>query len=219
MLVRFTGRAEGDLGHRGRWVAVAGVDPAVEARRRQVVDRPWSWARQVHGAGVVTVEGPGGGAGQPGDALVTTSRRAALAVLTADCAPVALASGGGAYGVVHAGWRGLVAGVVERAVAALRAVGGGPVEAALGPCIHPGCYEFGETELAQVASRWGQAVRARTAAGEPALDLPTAVRVALGDAGVEIVHHQDVCTACCPGWFSHRGRGEVERQAVVAWAP
>src|SRR3954465_13409901 len=84
--VRFTGRAEGDLGHAGAWVEVAEVDPQVEARRRGVLDVPWAWVRQGHGNAVVEVDRIGGGAGEVGDALVAVEPGPALAILTADCA-------------------------------------------------------------------------------------------------------------------------------------
>src|SRR5205085_3015575 len=64
--VRFTGRGEGDMGHGGAYVHQ--VAPDVEARRRAVVDAPWTWLRQVHGDTVVTVAGPGAGAGTKADA-------------------------------------------------------------------------------------------------------------------------------------------------------
>ena len=216
--VRFTGRAEGDLGHAGRWVAVADVDPAVTARRRAVLERPWSWLRQVHGDRVVLVERPGGAAGETGDALVTAHSGAALAVLTADCAPVALASPEGVVGAVHAGWRGLEAGVVDRTAALMRRLGATSIVAALGPCIHAECYEFGPADLDRLAATLDDRVRARTAAGRPALDHPAAVAAALERAGVALHHDEDVCTACSPGrYYSHRARSEQERQATVVW--
>src|SRR5438045_8201314 len=85
----FTGRPEGDLGHAGTWVEVDEINPDVAARRHAVLDRPWSWVRQVHGNGVVVVDAPGAGVGQVGDALVASAPGPALAILTADCAPIA----------------------------------------------------------------------------------------------------------------------------------
>jgi hypothetical protein len=217
--VRFTGRAEGDLGHAGAWVGVSDVDPAVEARRRAVVDRPWSWLRQVHGDAVHVVGGPGGCAGEVGDALVTADAAVAVAVLTADCAPLALASDEGIVAAVHAGWRGLVAGVIDRTAERMRALGATDVVAALGPCIHAECYEFSARDLDEVAAELGDGVRGVTAGGRPALDVPAAVRAGLERAGVRLVHDADVCTACSDGHYSHRARGELERQAVVVWRP
>ena len=221
---RFTGRAEGDLGSVGRGNGDGSPrspaeEEALATRRRAVVDLPWTWLRQVHGAQVVTVERPGAAGGEAADAAVTRTPDAVLAVLTADCAPVALASPEGVVAVAHAGWRGLVAGVLEKTVGAMRALGAGRVEAVLGPCIHAECYAFGPADLDRVAARLGDGVRGRTAGGAPALDLPTAVARALAAVDVPVDLASSACTACTPGWFSHRARGETERQALVLWLP
>ena len=215
--VAFTGRADGDMGHGGD--SVVAVRPDVAARRRAVVDLPWTWLRQVHGAGVVRVAGPGEGAGAPADAVVTAEAGCAVAVLTADCPPVALASAEGVIGVAHAGWRGVVAGVLEATVAEMRSMGASHIEAVIGPCIRPGCYAFGSGQLDEVAARLGDGVRATTTAGEPALDIPAAVRIALARAGVDPGAVADVgtCTACSSRHYSWRARGEQERQAAVIW--
>ncbi|MBW3627816.1 MAG: laccase domain-containing protein [Gemmatimonadetes bacterium] len=69
----------------------------------------------------------------------------------------------------------------------------------------------------------GPHVRATTSAGTPALDVPAAVRSALGAAGVDEVEERASCTACAtddrgaPLWFSHRARREEQRQALVSW--
>ena len=94
-------------------------------------------------------------------------RPSALAILTADCASVALGSAEGVFGAVHAGWRGLLAGVVEATVAAMRARGAGDVVGALGPCIHPECYEFSDADLDAVAAAYG---RRRARAGRRKVD-------------------------------------------------
>jgi len=235
--VAFTGRAEGDMGHGGDTVLtpppggdpiaaeppgrnrIGAIRPDVAARRRAVVDLPWTWLRQVHGAGVVRVEGPGRSAGATADAAVTAQAGCAVAVLTADCAPVALASPEGVIGVAHAGWRGVVAGVLEATVVEMRALGATRIEAVIGPCIRPGCYAFGPDRLDEVAGRLGDGVRATTTAGEPALDLPAAVREALAIAGVDPGAVADVgtCTACSPDHWSWRAGHERERQAAVIW--
>jgi polyphenol oxidase len=216
--VAFTGRAEGDMGHGGEFVFA--VRPDVAERRRAVVDLPWTWRSHVHGTGVVRVEHPGHHAGTPADAAVTATPGCALAVLTADCAPVALASPEGVIGVAHAGWRGVLSGVLEATVAEMRGLGASStIHAVVGPCIRPPCYEFGPEQLDEVAARLGDGVRTTTAAGAPALDLPGAVRAALAKAGVEGDHVHDVgtCTACSPGHFSWRARKEHQRQAAVVW--
>ena len=203
------------MGHGGAYVHT--VAPEIEARRRTVVDAPWTWLRQVHGKEVVTVHGPGDGAGSKADASVTADAGSVLAVLAADCAPVALASPEGVIAVVHAGWRGLAGGVLQRAVEAVRGLGATDLSAALGPCIHAECYEFGAAELDAVAAALGDGVRSKTARGRPALDVPASVRAALAIAGVDGLLDVDVCTACSTDYFSWRARGDTGRQALVAW--
>jgi len=170
----------------------------------------------VHGADVVVVDAPGRHAGAHADAAVTATEGCVLSVQVADCAPIALV-GDGVVGVAHAGWRGLVAGVVPATVEAMRSLGAGEIVATVGPCIHAECYEFGSGDLDDVAGRLGPAVRARTATGAPALDLVGAASGALRAAGVERVEVDGRCTACSPGYWSFRASGDAQRQAVVAW--
>lgn len=118
---------------------------------------------------------------------------------------------------VHAGWRGLVAGVVEQAAEAMRALGAGRIEAALGPCIHAECYEFGASDLAAVERAVGAAAGGVTSRGAPALDLPGAVAAAAREAGIDLVFSSPVCTACSADHYSHRARGDTGRQALVVW--
>ncbi len=165
------------------------------------------------------VSRPGGVTGAPGDALVSRDQLGCLAVFSADCPTVALASPQGVMGAVHSGWRGLVARVVEAAVSTMRELGATDVVAALGPCIHPECYRFSSSELDAVAHRLGPSVRSRAASGEPALDLDEAVRLAVVAAGAELVHRHPECTACSPAYFSHRAGGDHRRQALVVWRP
>ncbi len=209
--VRFTGVAEGDLS------PPEVPDDELTRRRRQIVDLPWAWVRQEHGAGVVVVDGdlPDG---PPADALVTRRAGVVLAVHTADCAPVALVSPEGVVAAVHAGWRGVEAGVLERAVAAMRALGASRVWGRIGPCIEAACYEFTGPELDVLVERLGAGVRARTTSGTPALDLPAAVRIALARTGVVDVSVDGRCTACRAGeLWSHRARGDRARQALAVW--
>lgn len=161
--------------------------------------------------------GPGGHAAPVGDGLVSAHPDARLAILTADCAPVALASAEGVIGVAHAGWRGLMAGVIGATIEAMRALGAGRIVAGVGPCIHPECYEFSAADLAAAVGVLGESVRASTARGLPALDLRAGVHAALGAACVEVVAEVRRCTACSEDLFSHRARGESQRQALVVW--
>lgn len=167
--------------------------------------------------------GPAGGEGTgpvgppPGDALVSADAADCLAILTADCAAVALGSPEGVHAAVHVGWRGLAAGVVEAAVAAARALGAGSLTAAVGPRIDACCYEFGAEELDELATRFGDEVRAETSSGAPALDLLAGLRIALAEVDVAEPAVYGGCTACDPALFSHRRAGDEARHALFVW--
>ena len=183
-----------------------------------------AWATQVHGAAVLVVDAPGC-AGEA-DALVTTTPGLRLAVRAADCGTLVLAPSGGrrpCVGVAHVGWKGARDGVVAAAAATVRRLSGADdVLGWLGPCIGACCYAFGPADLDGVAASLGPGVRATTAAGKAALDLPAAVGLACAAAGVRLTGADGRCTACAvdaagrPTLFSHRARGDVERHGVLA---
>lgn len=203
----------------------------LDATRRRFVDLPWSQPDEVHGTDVRLVTAPGEHDRVVADAVVTDVPGAVLGVWVGDCAPVVLvAEHEDAEGVrtvrvgaAHAGWRGLLDGVLATTVAAMRAVpdgsrlGGRPMVAVLGPCIHPCCYEFGEGDLAAVIDRFGPAVEGRTRDGRRALDVPAAVGLALAELGVAL-DDRSACTGCHDDrWFSHRVRRERGRQVMAVW--
>jgi YfiH family protein len=196
---------------------MAGDGRVVSARRRAVVDLPWTIMHQVHGARVIVVDGPGGANGEAADAAVTASGGLALAVLTADCAPLAMTSPEGVFGVAHVGWRGLRAGVIEATVQAMRRLGATKVEAVMGPCIHSCCYAFSEGDLVQMEAKFGLQVRAADRTGAPALDLPAGVRAGLHAVGATLSGDASVCTCCTEGYWSWRGQRTQRRQATVLW--
>jgi len=203
-----TSVADGDL-------AISSPQPGLEARRRKVVDLPWTWMHQVHGATVVRVSEPGERAGVEADAAVTTTPAAVLAVQVADCAPVALVGSDGTVGIAHVGWRGLVAGTIR---ATVDAMGSRELRGVVGPCIHAECYEFGAADLEVAAAAAGERVRSQTKTGMPALDLVAGVEDQLHACGVELVPSPwGACTAHTAGYWSHRARGDRERQAMVVW--
>lgn len=206
--VVFTERVDGDF-------AVGGPQGELQARRATIVDRPWTWLRQVHGSHLVEVGAAGERAGSRADGAMTGVPGCPLAVMTADCAPVVMVSESG-FAVVHAGWRGIMAGIVGRAAARLTALGGRPLATLVGPCINAAAYEFGPPELDAAVSRFGERVRGETAWGSPALDVPAAVAVACEEAGWPSPVAVPPCTSD-ERWFSHRTRGEHGRQATVAW--
>ena len=154
-----------------------------------------------------------GARGEPGDGLWTDEPDLPILAMSADCLPIALARVNGdapAVAVVHAGWRGLLEGVVESAVTAL---GGGALAAAVGPAIGPCCYEVREDVAGPFRARFGREIVERGR-----LDLWRAAEQALEDAGVAEVHRFDLCTACHPElFFSHRRDGKPRGvQGVLA---
>jgi hypothetical protein len=176
-------------------------------------------AWQVHG-GVVTEARPRGILERTTfdqcDGLWTETPGQAMALVTADCFPVAIArviDGSSRPGlcVLHVGWRGLLEGIVESGVAALRP---GPVRAIVGPGIGPCCYEVGEEVSQPFRERFGDLVVV-----DGNLDLAAATEYALREAGVESVERTGHCTACEPElFFSHRrDRGRTGRQGVIAY--
>jgi purine-nucleoside/S-methyl-5'-thioadenosine phosphorylase / adenosine deaminase len=154
-----------------------------------------------------------GARGEPGDGLWTDEPDLPVLAMSADCLPIALARANGrapAVAVVHAGWRGLLAGMVESAVSAL---GGGTLAAAVGPAIGPCCYEVREDVAEPFRARFGKAI-----VNGGHLDLWRAADEALREAGVAEVQRFDLCTACHPElFFSHRRDGKPRGvQGVLA---
>jgi YfiH family protein len=215
-----------------------GSDPTtLAANRARIIDLPWAWLHQVHGDRVVTVSHANIDEvrGAAADALVTADVALVLAVQTADCAPVTLASREGVVAVAHAGWRGLNAGILEATVARMRELGATEIHAEVGPCIHVECYEFSPEDLSRLSERFGEHVAGTTSWGAPALDVIQAVHASLHEGGVTgRGHGPGECTACCregerseghtdggpggtPRYFSHRARGETQRMATVIW--
>jgi purine-nucleoside/S-methyl-5'-thioadenosine phosphorylase / adenosine deaminase len=173
--------------------------------------------RQVHGSTVHVVTGDGHEGLPTGDALVSADPTARLVILTADCASIALGSPEGIFGAIHAGWRGLAAGVVESTATAMRAAGASTIVGSLGPCIHAECYAFSPPELGSLIDRYGGQVRGVTGDGGPALDVPASVAAALACAGITVTAGVDRCTACDERYYSHRARGDTGRQALIVW--
>ena len=166
--------------------------------------------RQIHSSLVHCAEP--GARGEPGDGLWTEESDLPVLAMSADCLPIALARvGDGPPGVavLHAGWRGLLAGIVAEGVRAL----GGTAHAAIGPAIGPCCYEVGSEVAAPFSEAFGEDVlHGRN------LDLWTAAERALRAAGVEEIERVDLCTSCNPElFFSHRRTGKPRGvQGVIA---
>ncbi|WP_343999586.1 peptidoglycan editing factor PgeF [Streptomyces thermocarboxydovorans] len=186
-----------------------GVDPA------RVV-----WMNQVHGAAVTVVDEPWGDKPVPEtDAVVTTRRGLALAVLTADCVPVLLADPvAGVIAAAHAGRPGLVAGVVPAAVRAMTGLGADParIVARTGPAVCGRCYEVPEAMRAEVAAV-EPAAHAETSWGTPAVDVSAGVHTQLERLGVRDREQSPVCTLESDDHFSYRRDRTTGRLAGYVW--
>jgi len=189
-------------------------------------DMPRAWVKQVHGSSVELIDPEPEGeygetpaaelrdryAGQiSADGMVTALPRVLLTIRVADCVPVLLAAEDGrVVAAAHAGWRGVVAGVVERALRVMHEAGVNPdrVVAAIGPGISAEHFEVGE-EVAAEFVRAGLAAAVQSIAGnKPHVDLQAAVRRQLERAGVTRIDGNDVCTFRDAGdFYSHRREG------------
>lgn len=181
--------------------------------------RAIQWLDQVHGT--VVVQASAQTATTPAaDAAYTSERGLALAIRTADCAPLVLFAKGedvDAIAAVHCGWRGTVAGIVENAIAALSA---NPTEvfAWIGPTICPACYEVDAPVRDRLTEQ--ECAAALTEGRDPEhwwLDLAGLVTHRLHAAGVRNVAQAHLCTSRDKRFFSHRGSGDTGRMATVAW--
>ncbi len=185
-------------------------DVEAAARHRAALARwagaPLAFVYQVHGSDVHVASGPVPEPRPRADAVVSADETAA-AVLVADCVPVLLADAdAGVVAAVHAGRRGVVAGVVGAAVDAMERLGATRTRlcAAVGPAICGACYEV-PTAMRDDVAALVPAAASVTSWGTPALDLPGAVVAQLAAAGVTAVRRVGGCTLEDERWFSHRG--------------
>jgi YfiH family protein len=195
-------------------LAPAGIDLARAA-----------YARQIHGAHVASVAGPGF-AGQA-DALLTTRPGVPLAIFTADCLALVMHDAeAGVLAAVHAGWRGTVQGAAPAAVSAACAAGAraGRLRVAIAPSIGPCCYEVDGPVIERLSAaypedgpRWAHPV----SAGHWKLDLWRANEDQLARAGIapDRIENPRVCTACHPElFFSYRKANHGRLLTVAALA-
>lgn len=195
--------------NRRRLCAAVGANPARTVQNHQV-----------HGTMVRIAEPILGGYLDPqgelpqADALLTCEAELALVALSADCVPIVIAArDGSSVAVCHAGWKGLVAGVVEATVAAL---GPGAYAAAVGPCAGPEAYQVGEDVAVRLRERFGDG-----AAYGGTADLGACAGLALYSAGVspDAIEIAGVCTITeADDFFSYRRDGAATgRQGVIAY--
>jgi YfiH family protein len=216
--VLFTKRVDGNMSSVGGEGSEQGAAARERLRARTGVDF-LARVYQMHGTDIqVAHDGSTQDLGQEelprADAQITTTRGLGLIVLAADCLPVALGREG-AVAMIHAGWRGLAAGVLESTVREVSAWGGGTnpnpskILAVIGPAAGACCYEVGS----EVHEAFGDLDR-----GTSHIDLRAIARERLLAAGVDQVEDLGGCTICDERYFSHRREGQRSgRMAGVAW--
>lgn len=152
------------------------------------------------------------------DAAVTSTGRP-LAVMTADCLPVVLTTDDPRLSAVaHAGRQGLLQGVLDRVVEALRGRGASGIRARIGPAVCGDCYEVPE-DLRTAAEAVMPGIGSTTSWGTPSLDLPGAARRRLEELGAAVVPERQGCTVESPQWYSHRRAPGQGRLAGLVLAP
>ena len=220
--------ADGSLG----LSASADAASAIRARvafwqRSSLIPQSIYVAGAVHGSAVAVVPNRAASLAADGtrllpgvDALITARADLSLMMVYADCLPVVLYDPvNGALGLIHAGWRGTLVGVVERALEAMRGTFGSDLsrmQARFGPSICGRCYQVGEEVVELARRRLGVSTGAAFRIGARwHFDLAHANREILESQGVEVIPC-DSCTYESELYFSHRRRPDGSRFALVA---
>ncbi len=203
-----------------------GDDPAAVAANRKrlasaigLATDAVAWMNQVHGDRVARVDGPLDAPVEQTDALVTTTPRLALAVVTADCVPVLMADArAGVAAAAHAGRVGAQNGVVARTVEAMLDAGAHAedISVLLGPAVSGRNYEVPAAMAEEVeASLPGS--RTTTSRGTPGLDLRAGIARQLMDLGITAIDADPRCTVEDRNLFSHRRDAPTGRLASLVW--
>ena len=191
---------------------VGDVDVDVQANR-QILTKLLSqkapvFMSQVHGDFVVEVNSDS--YFPTADAMITREAGLPLVVLSADCLPILIA-GQSVVGVVHAGRKGILNGIIAKTVQAMRAAGGSELTAIIGPAICKDCYEVDPQMYIEAIS---QDPSLATSDARHSLDLSASAQIQLAECGV-LVSAIDICTAHGSGYFSYRRDGITGRSAGV----
>lgn len=226
--VGFTNRELGNVGLH------VGDDPDEVRRRRHALERDLGVAdgalvflEQVHGVAVADADGLDPGQTPTADAAVSATGRA-MAVMVADCVPVLLVGTNPqrpelcVTAVAHAGRKGLLGGILQATVAAMRDRGAGDLQALVGPCVCGGCYEV-PAAMAAESEALLPGVQAQTTWGTPSLDLPHAAVALLASMGVAATRAEaaggSACTLENETLSSHRRDPASGRIAGVIVGP
>lgn len=199
-----------------------GDDPAHVERNRLKIEQTLQlpakpvWLQQTHSSRVIRANASTGP--ETADASFTSQPGVVCAVLTADCLPLLLCGRDGhAVAAVHAGWRGLLSGVVENTV---KAMPDQDLLAWLGPAIGVDCFEVGEevrNAFIDKSAMFAEAFRAHKE-NKWLADLYRLARIILKESGVNRVYGGDFCTMTdSERFFSYRRDGKTGRMATLIW--
>ena len=216
----------------------AGDDDANVDKNRRIVaaevgiePERFIYLEQVHGSDVRKVDPSD--LGEPGikryeafadtDGVYTSLRQVLLAVLTADCIPLALASASrGVVAMLHAGWRGTIGNIAAEALKGMKKEFGvepRELHAVMGPGISPCCYRVDEGRARVFVERYGERSEVVLSQEDFSLDLFQANRINLLEAGLnkENIYKVGGCTCCERGYFSFRREGPTGRQGAFVF--
>ena len=179
-------------------------------------EKPPHWRIQIHGVRVVRF----GDADRRADGAYTSRSGEPCVVLTADCLPVLMArQDGSAVGAFHAGWRGLLDGIIEQGAGQL-APAGEPLSVWLGPAICQRCYQVGDEVRAAFLNHDPAAATQflDDGPGHWRMDLFGLARQRLQAAGIADIQGGDLCTHCLTeDYYSYRRDGQTGRFATLIW--
>ena len=178
------------------------------------------WLNQVHGTRIISAASVVGATPPEADGSFSRIPQVVCAVMTADCLPVLFCDASGTVvAAAHAGWRGLLAGVLEASIVAMR-VPGEELIAYMGPAIGPQAFEVGdEVRAAFVAADAGAAQAFRPATeGKWLADIYGLARQRLARKGLTRVYGGTHCTLTeAERFFSYRRDGQTGRMASLIW--
>ncbi|MBU3642810.1 MAG: laccase domain-containing protein [Candidatus Nanopelagicaceae bacterium] len=180
------------------------------AQLESQIGMPIVFMNQVHGDTVVLVEEK---TNTPTcDALITTERKLAVAVMVADCIPLLLKSDV-AVAAVHVGRKGLMNGVARKTIDAMRDLGAEVIHSYIGPNICGSCYEVGADIFSEVVSKYPSS-DSSSRTGKATLDLVSGLKTDLKDT---VLLDLSSCVLEDKNSFSYRRDGITGRQAGVIW--
>ncbi len=180
--------------------------------------------RQVHGTRVARADSTTALSAEDADAVVSLVAGLPIAIVTADCVPILLASSSGrAVAAVHAGWRGLAAGVVTAAARRLAELSGETLVAAIGPHIRSCCYEVDAPVIDAMKARFGDSTQeslTRSRPGHEWIALERLITIDLERSGIALARlstSQAHCTACDADRFESFRRDGPQAGRLLHW--